>query len=168
MFFNTAGVASNTVLVTPFLVAFFWLGTFCPSRTEEFTFFILVGMVAPSCASSVAGAVDSAPDIAVQRGVCAHCWPESLRLMGFNPSQPRRIPTTHMNLPPHGGRTDLMTELRPGTSPPPVSMPIRFFAMVWLLLLIWSSDCAQPGELSAEPIFAFLSTKTTIDRGPIL
>src|SRR5262245_14323796 len=47
-----------------------------------------------------------------------------------NASQPRRSPTTEYPSSALRYTTDLITELRPGTSPPPVRIPIRFAAML--------------------------------------
>ena len=47
MFFSTAGVTSNTVLVTPFLVASL-LANCCPARTGG-SLAILVGLVRELC-----------------------------------------------------------------------------------------------------------------------
>src|SRR6266516_5752455 len=45
-----------------------------------------------------------------------------------------------------------MTELRPGTSPPPVRMPIRFFAMA--TLLYQASEFVIPDEPQRRQVYA--------------
>jgi hypothetical protein len=67
--------------------------------------------------------------------------------------------------------TDLMTEFNPGTSPPPVSMPMRFFAMNDSLLRISIKDqCRISVILLSHRVrngtpSCFARTKTTMDRG---
>src|SRR3989441_10354411 len=50
--------------------------------------------------------------------------------MCVRPSQPLRMPITLQPISVARYTTDLMTEFRPGTSPPPVRIPIRFIAML--------------------------------------
>ena len=50
--------------------------------------------------------------------------------MCVKPSQPRRMPITSRPISFERYTTLLMTGFSPGTSPPPVKIPIRFFAPI--------------------------------------
>src|SRR5579862_9758187 len=123
-FFSTAGVTSYTVLVTPPLVDSFFVNV-CPSNTGG-SFFIFVGLVREVCRYVP-------PVRSIVRVFSRFSgWIYRARLAGsfrstcVNPSQPRRMPITSYPISDPRYTTDLITEFKPGTSPPPVRMPIRF------------------------------------------
>src|ERR1017187_788522 len=131
MFASTPLGMSYTTEVTPFLVDSFG-GNEWPSSTGG-SFFIFDGLVLELCRS--------VPPVRSMVRVFSRLNGSRyrVRLAGsrrstcVSPSQPRRIPITSQPISLPRYTTDLMTELRPGTSPPPVRMPIRFADMKALL-----------------------------------
>src|SRR3974390_2105319 len=127
MFFRTAGVTSYTVLVMPFLVDSL-LANFCPASTGG-NLAILVGLVRELCRY--------VPPVRSMVRVFSRLsgWMYRPRLAGsfrstcVSPSHPRRMPMTSHPISAPRYTTDLITELSPGTSPPPVRIPIRFAVM---------------------------------------
>src|SRR5580658_11052375 len=76
--------------------------------------------------------------------------------MCVKPSHPRRMPTTSRPISFDRYTTLLMTGFSPGTSPPPVKIPIRFFAPI------------DPFLLSCDPFGAEYLTRFRARREEVL
>src|SRR5258705_2720319 len=150
MFFSTAGVTSKTVLVTPFLVDSL-VSNVCPSRTGG-NCFILVGFVRELC--KIVPPVRSMVRVfsrfrgRMYRALLAG----SFRSRCVNPSQPLRIPITSHPISAPRSTTDLITEFSPGTSPPPVSMPVRFVVMYDSLIKVGDNFCSCQNLYSTHQV----------------